>query len=94
MTIVYILGDGTSVPHLSEKFTIILIQNRAVFFGKFNRSKYMQNEVYLDMPLNHDDLKEDVVNYVFTECGMMMDKKHPVHILCPKNIAQKMKWEE
>jgi hypothetical protein len=92
MILIHLLGDGTTLPKLTKELPIILLQQGHIFFGCFNKEKYCRNQFYLDEPLNMQELKTEIVYYVETECASLLHKKHSVHLLCPKIIAQKMLW--
>lgn len=93
MTLITILGDGTTLPKLGTNYPLILIRDGSIFFGCLSPEKFRKGEFYLTEPENHHDLKEQVFSYVLEECYDMMFKKHPVHILCPRHLSVKMKWE-
>jgi len=92
MTLVHILGDGSSLPKLSYDWPIIMLTEGEVFFGNFNAEKFRRNEFYIDAPDNYDELNEEIQQYVKQNCGIFKFKKHPVYLLCPKYISKKMKW--
>lgn len=91
MTLVTVLGDGTTLPKLNNSLPIILLFKGAVSFGYFNDKKYRANVDYIDPPENQDLILEEIINYVYNDCMIMLHKRHPVHILCPFSIAKKMR---
>ncbi len=92
MTLVTVLGDGSTIPHLNKNLPIILLHRGEISFGIYNEIEFRRGGIYIDKPSNYNNIFCEVHNYVNNECLAMIEKKHPIHILCPRNIAIKMKW--
>jgi hypothetical protein len=91
MTLVHILGDGSTIPELRKSHAIIVIYKGKIAFGSFNKEKYLySNEEYVDVPTNMAELSAEILAYINNECAAIWEKKHAVHILCPRSISKKM----
>lgn len=90
--LIRVLGDGTTIPGLQHKQPVILISNGSVRFGKYNRTKFVNNLFYLEEPENSAELANDIEAFINEACPSMKIKKHPVHLLCPVELARRMQW--
>lgn len=94
MTLVHMMGDGSTVPVLKKQNAVILIDRGEIYFGSFNGSKYVEGVKYIDEPANRKELESEIVDYVNNECTLMLNKLHPVLVLCPQSIAKRMVFED
>lgn len=90
MTIVKIFGDGTTIPQLTAQMPIISINNGFIDFGCFLLDSYKKNNDFLLKPLNYTEIEKDVKQYIEQECAFLLQKRHPVYLLCPVFLSKRM----
>ncbi|MEQ1675519.1 MAG: hypothetical protein ABL876_02385 [Chitinophagaceae bacterium] len=93
MTIISILGDGSVYPPINNQDLVIRLLQGRIYIGQFNKHLFISSsENYLNEPENATDLKADVLAYINSQMPGLLERRHPVHIICPQKIAAKAKW--
>ena len=93
MTIVNILRDGTVQPALRHDKLMLRILNGNMQIGRFDAFRYVNgNEEYIVEPENALELKNELIRQINEEMPELFNRRYVTHVLCPKNIAEKIRW--
>lgn len=93
MTIVNILRDGTVQPALRYDKLMVRILNGNMQIGRFDAMRYLNgNEEYIVEPENALELKNELIRQINEEMPELFNRRYVTHVLCPKNIAEKIRW--
>jgi hypothetical protein len=85
-----IIADGSTKPAISSPMPIILIQDKVIFsigfwiFGDFGG--------HTENPINAAQLMREADTILRREKPHLFKRKNNVHLICPIDIAEKMRW--
>lgn len=93
MTIVNILRNGTVEPSLRPDRLMVRLLNGHIQIGRYDQLRYASgNEDYIVEPYNALELKNELIRQINTEMPDLFSKHYTIHIVCPANIAAKVRW--
>ena len=94
MTIINILRDGSVYPALSPGSLIVKILNGNLQIGKYEKEFYLKEyDNYITEPGNAIELKNELIKLINAQMPELFSKHYVVHLSCPAEISQKVKWE-
>lgn len=93
MTYLNILGDGSVFPPLRPYDLVIMLSHEVVQAGRYVRENFIsQGKDYIETPLNFDEIREKIFTTLRNENPQLLEKKHDLHLLCPKEISALALW--
>lgn len=93
MTYLNILGDGTVFPPLRPYDLVIMLSREVVQAGRYVKENFIrQGKDYIETPLNLDELRVKIFATLQNENPQLLEKKHDLHLLCPKEISAMAQW--
>ena len=94
MTEVNILRDGSVTPPLLAGSLIIKLLNGNLKIGRYEKEFYLKEyDNYITEPQNAVHLKNELIKLINTQMPELFSKHYVVHLICPAEISQKVKWE-
>ncbi len=93
MTYLNILGDGSVFPPLRSYDLVILLSHEVVQAGRYVKENFIgSGKDYLETPLNYEEIRQKVFAAIQVESPQLLEKKHDLHLLCPKEISAIALW--
>ena len=93
MTYLNILGDGSVFPPLRSHDLVILLSHEVVQAGRYVKEKFTGlGKDYIETPLNYEEIQDKVFAAIKNESPQLFEKKHDLHLLCPKEISAMALW--
>jgi len=93
MTYLNILGDGSVFPPLRSYDLVILLSHEVVQAGRYVKENYIGlGKDYIETPLNYEEIRDRVFAAIQNESPQLLEKKHDLHLLCPKEISAMALW--
>lgn len=91
---VNILRDGSVNPPLMPGSLIIKLLNGNLEIGRYEKEFYLKEyDNYITEPGNAVDLKKELIKLINAQMPELFSKHYVVHLSCPAEISQKVKWE-
>jgi hypothetical protein len=95
MVFVNILRDGTIFPALNRNEMIVKLLNGCLQVGRYEKTLYLNDShEYITEPPNAAELKAELVLQINAEMPAMFSRRYAVYFICPKNIADKVEWNQ
>ncbi len=93
MTYLNILGDGSVYPPLRPYDLVIMLSREVVQAGRYVRENFIgQGKDYIETPINAQEIRDKVFATLQNENPQLLEKKHDLHLLCPKEISALSQW--
>ncbi len=93
MTYLNILGDGSVYPPLRPYDLVIMLSHQVVHAGRYVKENFTGlGKDYIETPLNSEEIREKVFAAIQSENPQLLEKKHDLHLLCPKEISEMALW--
>lgn len=95
MTYLNILGDGSVFPPLRSYDLVILLSHEVVQAGRYVKENFIgQGKDYIETPINYEEIRDKVFAAIQKDTPQLLEKKHDLHLLCPKEISAMAQWPQ
>lgn len=88
-----ITANGKIIPDTEGKEPVLLLlKNQQWYFGKFSKQHYLQNQFYLIIPANFQEIQTEIEDFVQQLNINNNCQQQYLHLICPRHLAHKLIW--